>query len=360
MKIFFDYKIFWDQPYGGVSRYFIELSKNLSYLGENPFICAPVHKNQLLDNFDSNWIFGRYSKEIKNRYFGKIINEFETQLKLFKLKPDIIHTTYFSKSLLNYRKPLVVTVYDLIHEIYYEQYKKDKNFRPKKNILEKADKIICISENTKKDLFKFYNIDKSKVSVIYLGSFIEKENLTFNFKTRRKYFLYVGSRKGYKNFNNFIESFSKNQILMNEFDIVCFGGGKFNANELELFNKNNIHKDQIIQISDNDKILCHLYKNAVALVYPSKYEGFGLPILEAMENSCPVISSNSSSLPEVYGDAALTFDPNYNEELTTQMLKIAEDNDIKNNMIEKGLKRTKIFSFKKCAQETKKLYKELL
>ena len=79
-----------------------------------------------------------------------------------------------------------------------------------------------------------------------------------------------------------------------------------------------------------------------------------------MENSCPVISSNSSCLPEVYGDAALTFDPNYEEELTTQMLKIIQNNDIKNNMIDRGLKRTKMFSFKKCAQETKRLYKELL
>ena len=134
----------------------------------------------------------------------------------------------------------------------------------------------------------------------------------------------------------------------------------FSTNELEFFNQKKIHKDQIIQITDNDATLCHLYKNAVALIYPSKYEGFGLPILEAMENSCPVISSNSSCLPEVYGDAALTFDPNYEEELTTQMLKIIQNNDIKNNMIDRGLKRTKMFSFKKCAQKTKRLYKELL
>ena len=172
--------------------------------------------------------------------------------------------------------------------------------------------------------------------------------------------MYVGSRKGYKNFRIFIESFSRNKELKKNLDIVCFGGGKFNSDEINLLIKNKVSENQVYQISDNDEMLCHLYKNASALIYPSKYEGFGLPILEAMANSCPVISSNSSSLPEVYGDAALSFNPNYADELTEQMVKIVQNNEIKNDLVKKGLERKKNFSFRKCAQETRLLYRDLL
>ena len=103
-----------------------------------------------------------------------------------------------------------------------------------------------------------------------------------------------------------------------------------------------------------------LYKQAVALIYPSSYEGFGLPILEAMSCGCPVISSDSSSLPEVYGEAALSFENNSVENLSDCIKKISTDNSLREFLIEKGLNRSKEFSWKKCADLTSAIYKKLI
>ncbi len=124
-------------------------------------------------------------------------------------------------------------------------------------------------------------------------------------------------------------------------------------NELSIDLKNIHFRD------GSDKVLSSLYAHSEALIYPSKYEGFGLPILEAMSLGCPVISSNSSSLPEVYGNAALSFSPNSVDELIDCINKITSDNELKKKLILKGFKRVKDFSWKKCASETNNLYKKL-
>ena len=179
-------------------------------------------------------------------------------------------------------------------------------------------------------------------------------------KIENPFFLFVGSRKRYKNFRLLLQAFSKLKDIKENFEIICFGGGKFLKEEIDYMIELSLNPTKIKNIQGSDKILVSLYKQAVALIYPSIYEGFGLPIIEAMSCGCPVISSNSSSLPEVYGTAALSFENNSVENLTYCITKISTDKTLRDLLIDKGFQRSKEFSWKKCAKETASVYKTLI
>ena len=316
MKILFDSKIFFHQKFGGPARYFFNLFENLNLIGESAYILSPIYSTEYLkySSFKSN-IIGINFPKIK--YSGILLDKINSKLStiLFKkINPEIIHTTDYYDLDLNSKKPIIVTVHDLIHEIFHYEFAKDKNYRPKKNILDIANHVICGSENTKRDLIRYYSIEDNKISVIYYGnSFINKDyNKTdkLNFDLNYQYFLYVGSRKRYKNFYTLIDAFKKKKEIYSNFKIICFGGGDFLESEKKILNEKNFDLDKLVFLQNSDdNLLYYLYKNACALIYPSLHEGFGMPILEAMSSGCPVISSNSSSLPEVYGNAAESFPP---------------------------------------------------
>ena len=366
MKIVFDSKIFFSQRFGGPSRYYFKLFENLNLLDIDSFIVSPLNYNEYIKSskFKKN-IYGINFSKIKfmDPFFNKIDKIF-TEYYTKKIKPDIIHTTDYFKSNLDKIKPLVVTVHDLTHEIYYREYGKNKDFRPKERILDLADFIICVSQNTKKDLLKYYQINEKKIKVIYHGNDfdnikenLKKKDINLNFK----YFLYVGGRKRYKNFFSIIDVFKKNKQIYNEFKIICFGGGQLLNSEKKILTEKNIDLSKIICFPDqDDELLFDLYKNATALIYPSLNEGFGMPILEAMSLGCPVISSNASSLPEVYGEAALSFCPLSHSELLDSLEKIAFESELRKKLITLGLKQSLKFSWKNCANETLSVYKRLI
>lgn len=359
MKIFFDNQIFYNQCYGGVSKYFVELIKKLKILNVSAKILGPFYINQYLHDARKELNFNgirlnssRYSLIFKN------INNIFFNVNNLLSTPDIIHSTYYNYRHLDKKNILVVTVYDLVHELYNNSYYiNTKNH--KKKILERANHIICISESTKKDLINYYNISENKISVIYLAA-ANSFKFDVDIKKKRPYILYVGSRKRYKNFNILIDAYSYSKKINDNFDIVCFGGDPFLNEELRYFKEKNISLDKIKFIQGNDNLLYNFYKNASCLVYPSLYEGFGLPIVEAMSMSCPVISSNTSSMPEIYGDSAISFNPKYSEELIKKLENLLFDSHFQLQLKNKGLKRSKEFSWEKCAQETQSVYKNLI
>ncbi|OUU27722.1 MAG: hypothetical protein CBB97_05665 [Candidatus Endolissoclinum sp. TMED37] len=203
---------------------------------------------------------------------------------------------------------------------------------------------------------------KKKISVVYHGNTFQnfihnKENSIFQFK----YFLYVGGRKRYKNFFSVIEAFKKNKQIYKEYKIICVGGGKLLDTEKKKLIENNIDLSKIIFLDKaDDNNLFNLYKNASALIYPSFYEGFGMPIIEAMSIGCPVISSNTSSLPEVYGDAAISFSPSSVSELTNNLEKIVFDDDLRGKLIDLGYKQSQKFSWERCIDETLAIYNKVI
>jgi len=373
MKIFFDHKIFVNQNYGGPSRYITSLVDQLNNNKNiNARIFAPFHINNYLSKLHQKKINPSFklpfSDQINKFYKVKkklmLANGLINKYIFKKFNPDILHTTYYDDDFFPNNKKIVLTVHDLIHEIFRADYGFKKSYLPKRKMIDRADHIICVSESTKIDLINYYNVPDNKITVIYHSSpFENDEKQTYKMDINilnEKYFLYVGSRWKYKNFSNLLKTLKFNTSILKNYKLVLFGGGRITNSEINQIKKLDLNIDNIIHFSGNEKLLKNLYRHAEFLIYPSKYEGFGIPVLESFSQECPVICSNTSSLPEVAGDAALYFDPNDVSSISDSITKITSSEEIKRIYIQKGLKRLQSFSWEKCANETINVYNNLL
>lgn len=365
MKIAFDNQIFSLQQYGGISRYFIKLIKELNSMEVETKIFSPLHHNNYLKEIDNINKFGKYLNDYPYKTYRliNIFSKYFSNYMIKKWKPDIIHETYYSKIKFNSKKIIkVITVYDMIHEVFLGKYfnNNDPNIKKKFESINRADHIIAISENTKKDLIKFFPKIANKVTVIMLGfEPVQEINYSTEMINQKPYILYVGDRHKIKNFNNFIKAYSNSEFLKNNYEIVFFGNNRFTNEENILF-KNLQILDKVKFISGNDYVLSNCYSQAKLFIYPSLYEGFGLPLLEAMGHKCPVVCSNTSSMPEVAEDAAYYFDPYSIENIQSSIEKVLKNNELKDHLIHKGLSQCKKFSWHKNATETLHLYKKLI
>jgi glycosyltransferase involved in cell wall biosynthesis len=236
----------------------------------------------------------------------------------------------------------------------------DKTTEQKRLLIAKATKIIAISESTKKDLIELFGIDESKIEVVYLGnSMFPKADIKLGFEIPKRYLLFVGGRGSYKNFERFIKSISELLTQDKELFVLCTGGGKFSSSEIQLFNELEISK-QVLQHNLDDDSLAYFYKNALAFIFPSLYEGFGIPVLESFACGCPLLCSYVSSLPEVAGDAACYFDPYNEESIKDAVMRVLDDTNLRKDLITKGQERLKEFSWKQTAEQTKKIYESVL
>lgn len=359
LNIIFDHSIFLYQRYGGISRYFFTLANHFTKNNDQVKIAAMVNQNSYLRNFDKDVVKGISFEKInpKLNRFIRFINKNASRIYQIKKNIDIIHETYYalSPSFTGKSAKRILTVYDMIHELYPNN--SSNQTKLKRKSIDRADHIIAISNNTKSDLCNIFNINPEKVSVIHLGvenfEIDEKSFLTnfFDFP----YILFVGQRENHKNFLGLLQAFVSNSKLVENFKLVTFGGGRFNKRENEEINKLGI-SNSIIQVFGDDSKLSNLYRYASAFIYPSIYEGFGLPPLEAMLYSCPVISSNTSSMPEIIGDAGEFFDPFEISSIAFSMERVLFDGEYKANLIVKGKKRAKEFTWEKCARKTRDLY----
>ena len=363
MKILYDNEIFIRQEYGGISRYYFELIRRLS---TKPDIKIKVYKGFFINKYDLE-SYRNDRLEIKGREIPTVPKTKyligKLQIPLFrhqyrKTNFDIFHSTYYNRIKKKSGTKHTITILDFTHEKYPEYFSRlDTTKKDKKKSAEMSDGIICISESTKIDLLNLYKIDENKVKVIYLGNSLTSDPGNESY-FKFPYILYVGDRRRYKNFKNFIKGYANSDKLKKNVKIVCFGGGTFSNEEMNLFKELKIEM-LVNQTSGNDKFLANVYKYANMFIYPSLYEGFGIPLVEAMHYGCPVIASNISSLPEVGGDAAEYFDPEDTYEITSKMESVFEDNELRKILINKGYEREKLFSWDKCTEETYKFYKEI-
>ncbi len=365
MKIQYDHQIFSFQKYGGISRYFCELINNLNN-DKDIKIRLPL----LISNncYLSNQMFVKYSNFFPNKDFkGKKriilkMNMIYSNYKLKKKDFDIFHPTYYDPYFLKKigNRPFVLTVYDMIHEKFSNYFNVNDNTSKNKRLLcEMATKIIAISEHTKKDLIEILDIEPSKIEVIYLGNSMLNSSNTLKVSTPSRYILFVGARSGYKNFDTFIVAAARVLNSDQSLSMVCAGGGRLSSKEISLFNKLNI-SNRVFQYSLDDDSLASLYRQADLFVFPSMHEGFGIPLLEAFSCDCPTVCSRSSSLPEIAGDAALYFDPLDTDSIHSTMVEVLANRELREELIKKGQKRLKLFSWQKCAAETKKVYESIL
>ncbi len=368
MRIAFDHQIFGWQQYGGVSRYFYELAKNIAVIPDHQVkIISPLYVNRYI----SSPVPGLVVEGVKVPALpktGRIYRAFNSLLArsmLRSFQPDIVHETYYSATrLAPPRAKVIVSVYDMIHERFNKNFSQmDPTSREKALSVERADHVICISEHTRKDLIELFRIPEKKTSVVHLGFSLAEETEVEDNDWRppqRPYLLYVGNRGGYKNFTCLLDAYAESKALRAHYDIVCFGGGPFTTRERRRMKEFGLAAATVRQISGSDGLLARFYRSATVFVYPSLYEGFGIPPLEAMGFDCPVVCSNASSIPEVVGDAAELFDPNDLLAMRLAMERVAFDQSRKNTLIEKGRSRLRLFSWERCAQETLAIYEKVL
>lgn len=351
MQINYDNIIYSLQKAGGISIYWTELIKRI------------VKKDNVSFYESQNSNIFRKEIVIVTKEESGINFNILRYLPFIKKLPSksIFHSSYYRVAL---QKDVVniTTVHDFTYEYFRSGLAKYIHVWQKGFAIKKSDGIICVSENTKKDLIKFYPmIDESKIKVIYNGvgdEFINLENpkeyLTDEFERLKdkKYILYIGDRSSYKNFDIAVEVLKK----LNDYSLVVVGGKDFSTTELE--NMVDI-KDRVYHFRGigGDK-LNTLYNNAFCLLYPSSYEGFGIPISEAMKAGCPVVSTNISSIPEVAGDAGLLVDEIKVENFIDEIMKL-EDSEFRIELINKGLNQSKKFSWDRCFDETYSFYQEV-
>ncbi len=367
MKIIFDHQIFVLQSYGGISRYFVSLAKGLVAMGEQVDVLAPLHQNRYLRDLPSKMVHGVELERFppKTGRLAFLPNHLLSRFKLAGLGADILHETYYSaKPVSTAAKGNVVTVYDMIHEKYPDNFSwHDRTSNNKRLAVARADHVICISHSTKNDLCELFGVPEEKVSVVHLGfeKFATHSSAVAPMTdVTRPFLLYVGSRGGYKNFEAMLRSVALSAELKNTFDVVAFGGGAFRVDEQALIEQLGFGPNAVRQVGGGADILGQLYTQAYAFVYPSLYEGFGLPPLEAMAHDCPVITSNSSSIPEVVGDAGAYFEPLDIESQADAITSVVFDGQRRSSLINAGRQRLQLFSWERCAHETQAVYQKVL
>lgn len=367
MNIFFDYQAFYIQKYGGISRYITNL---YSGLNQQEGIKANIgllysdnfYVNNIISSSNYSWkqkIFkGRWNRTKRwNRRYTKLTDSFRNY--------DIFHPTYYDPYFIGLtKKPVVITVHDMIHEKFSEYFDDAAIItEQKKECLNRANAVIAISQSTYNDLIDVFGVDKSKISIIYHGIDIQKvvdtPSIPIDVHPHHDYVLFVGERWTYKNFINLVEAITPILNQNKELNLVCAGGRAFTENEQVLFSERGI-KNQCYQYTVDDFELHNLYKNAICFVFPSLYEGFGLPILEAFAANCPVLLSNTSCFYEIGGDAALYFNPYDVSAISAQINAVLYNQSLRSQLIKAGQNQLNLFPFEKCLHETVETYKRLL
>ncbi len=361
MRIVFDPQIFCLQEYGGISRYFCSLARSLSLLqSTHAEICAPFHINQHLKSLNGKNTVGFFLRQNRSAArLGRMLNPALFFASTWCTRPDIVHETYFSNVVIkNTRAPRVLTVFDLIHERYPLSFPaSDSIVAKKRSSILRADHIFCISENTRRDLMEFYRVPDERVSVTYLAcdELSIYEGASQEPVSGAPFLLFVGQRGGYKNFAGFAKAFAASILLKKDFQIVCFGGGAFSSEERKWLSGLGL-MDKMTYREGGDARLAMLYRTATAFVYPSLYEGFGIPPLEAMSQNCPIICSNTSSIPEVVGGAGEYFDPSNIESITHALEQVVQSPARREALVQMGAIRHRGFSWERCAHATRAGY----
>lgn len=293
--------------------------------------------------------------------------------KLFNTNAEIFH--FF-----NYIVPpkikgkVIVTVYDMVYKTFpntmdRRNYKMlDKELR---RSIERSDRIITISQNSKKEIIEYLHVSEDKIDIVYPAVDHDKYSKRFSDleieKTRSKYnlpshyILYLGTLEPRKNIEKIIDSYAKlNDELKEEYHLVIAGKkGWMYDSVFERVKEYGLQHKVVFTgyVEEEDKPL--IYKLSDLFIFPSLYEGFGMPVLEAMASGIPVITSNTSSLPEVVGEAGILVDPQNTNDITIAINDILCNSDLKKDMIKKGLCQSKKFSWEKSAYELLNIYREV-
>ncbi len=346
MKICFDNIVYSLQKIGGISIYWGELSKRLiKSNNEISFI-----DNLAFDNLVRAKLEIDLKKNFKKGIFPIRIERF-LDIPLTQFKEKFIFHSSYNRLTSNKNAIHITTVHDFTHEYFFKGARRSIHSFQKGRSIKKANGIIAISENTKNDILKFYpSINPDNIKVIYNGVSEGFYEIKKSKEHEKKYILFVGSRQSYKNFHFVVELLK----IWTSYELIIVGSSlqKF---ELEML-KPIINRITLLSNISEDQLNI-LYNYATVLLYPSSYEGFGIPIVEAMKAGLPFIALNKSSIPEVAGNAGILIDNLNLDDFSHALLKIEKNRAC---YIERGLERARLFSWDSCYNQTLEFYKSYL
>ena len=376
MNIFVDGTIFSTGGSGGIVRTYQELLPRITKIDSNvrftlylrrKLKCVDLPQSSSIDHlhersiYPGRWLYGKYR-----------VQEHLLDQAYHQNSPDIFHATFYSRPP-KIRTPYVVSVYDMIHEIFtpLQQNPIPKRWHfieQKRQSIRAADLILTNSDYTTRDLAKYCAVDEKKIVTIPLGvspqfSPIQDENrkkaFLDNHGLSQPFFLYVGARRFNKNFMGLYRAYAKFKFAK-DIDLVAIGDDRaVTGGELVTMNalapQGNVRYLKIVK----EEELALAYNTALALVFPSFYEGFGLPVVEAMACGTPVLASNASSIPEVAGEAALYFNPYDPDEIREAMESVLETGTAM-TLKKKGMERAALFNWDTTAKQTLEAYRQLV
>lgn len=362
----FDEQIFAIQEYGGISRQFAELGKQFTRnnsLGVRlQPLNAPIVNRYVLDAPDLGSVLK--IRPVANSY--RALAHFFTHVRPSGQTPEgpvqVLHTTfYLPHGLAGFGAARrVVTVHDMIPELLPKTRRRLDFLTLKRRYVMQADHVICVSEATRQDLIRTYGDIPAPISVVHHGV-----DPMFQPGAQRwdglpeRYVLFVGNRGQYKDAGVLLDAFARIAAKFPELTLLFVGGGDFTTRELKLISSMNL-RHRVRQMALPDDRMSAAYGNAEVCVFPSRFEGFGLPALEAMACGTPTVLSNTSSLPEVGGEAARYFRVGDAEELAAVLTELIHDEQQRRELSLRGRERASTFTWERAAQQTARVYATLI
>ena len=363
VKVVYDSQVFDVQTYGGISRYFCEIMQKLHvphevalkyshnyYLNHYRLCAAP---SRFLPGFMRRKLWEKSQEENRRRCLAKLDGSEEF----------VFHPTYYDPYFLEHLcgRPYVVTVHDMIYERFPDLPDADAVIEQKRKTICGASHVIAISEYTKKDVMELLHVPEEKISVVYHGTNL-KPNARIGTKIDFPYLLYVGDRSaGYKNWHRMLQAFAQLHRENACLHLICTGK-PFSNDDKTLINSllhTSAVDDFVHAVSASENVLSDLYGQALAFVYPSLYEGFGIPILEAYACGCPVVLSRATCFPEIAREAGCYFNPMDVDDMVRSIRQVIYNPSERKRLIATGTERLQYFSWEKAARETEEVYRKV-
>ena len=382
MKVLFDHQAFQLQRWGGVSRIYLELVRGLPgrvdvdlalarSLSEYVPELSRVLGIQVTEAGHPETFLGGariplrrqlYSlrKRLSPSTLAPQVNRARALEKLGEGRFDVFHPTYFDPYFLERlgARPFVLTIYDLAHDVFPALFSaKDHTAAERRRLAESATRIIAISESTRRDVVERLHVDPARIDVIPLG-FAWAAPATSPPPLPERYLLYTGTRHAYKNWGFLVEAIAPLLLDTPALHLVCTGH-PLSADERAHLARLRLG-DRVVHVSATEGMLRSLYGGAAAFVFPSVYEGFGIPVLEAFAEGCPAALARTSSLPEVGGDAALYFDPADGASIRDTLARLLGDGALRTELVARGRERVRAFTWEATCAGTAESYRRAL
>jgi glycosyltransferase involved in cell wall biosynthesis len=364
MRILYDHQVFSLQDAGGASRYHYELIRNLQ-------VSSDVEMELLIGLNNSVMPFAGLERE-RTRVVGRptgmkagMARYAANELLSSLLAPvhgkfDIYHPTLYRALPWVRRRRVVVTHHDCTHERFPQLFSNAASIvNTKRKLFRQADSIICVSESSRNDLLHFYDVEERKTHVVHHGFSPLQKTPGGVRPEQAQYLLYVGARTAYKNFSLLLDAFSRSG-LASHFRLLAVGGGAWTPEERARIASLGLSSSVTLIPKVQDEVLSNAYQNAALFVYPSLYEGFGFPPLEAMSLGCPVLVNRTSSLPEVCGDAAFYLEAPDADEFARVLVSILDDDAGLAMKRRLGEQRVMLYDWGRTARSTLDIYRTVV